>query len=77
MNDLINIIGKIITALIFAGVFFLTTQMALDKVEKYLKIKAVHECAQIASVSYTNADGATVTEPYKPAFESCLETKGY
>lgn len=77
MSSQTKTIDKILTAIIFSAAFLVAIYLTLGKLEKYLKIKAMHQCAQIASVSYTNDEGATVTEPYKPVYESCLKMKGY
>jgi len=64
-----NIIA--ITALCVVSYF------ALTRVDDYLKIKAVDECIRSATVKWTDpSNAAEITEPYKPAYEECLKTKG-
>lgn len=70
-------VEKILPSAIIAAVLIISIVILKDEIEKYLTVKAINECSQTATVTYTNAEGAKITEPYKPSFEKCLELKGY
>lgn len=66
------IISIILTLGLLSGVALLK-----EPINSYLKIKAINDCSLTATVSYTNAEEAKITEPYKPSFDTCLRLKGY
>ena len=46
--------------------------------EREVKIQAVADCAKTASSTWKDIkNNSDVTEPYKPAYDQCLQDKGY
>lgn len=70
-----TIIG-LLTAVIFAGVVVIAVFLGLKRVDLWLKIQSVYLCSQSSKVVYINDGGATITEPYQPSFDRCLEKSG-
>lgn len=68
---------KIIPSIIIAVAIILSVVIVKVEIEKYLIVKAINECSQTSTVTYTNPEGAKITEPYKPSFDNCLRLKGY
>ena len=78
---------KIISTIIIASALLVLGLLAKQSFEAYQQEKfkleekqllnqAVYECGQISSASWTNnQDNTQVTEPYKPAYEKCLQDK--
>lgn len=67
----------IISVLIVMAGFYLMMLQITPRLDNYLKAQALYQCGQIAKVSYTTAEGSTISHPYQPEYESCLKAKGY
>jgi hypothetical protein len=71
VNSVLSIV--IVTALIALGF------VMVMKLNQYLKMNAVDECAKYATVKWINKNNgdAEITEPNKVKFDECMEKKGY
>lgn len=71
-----NRIISILVAVIYSMTLLVVSYWILDRVDRYIEQKGIYECAQIAHSTYTNSEGAEITQPYPPAYDQCLEEKG-
>ena len=55
-----------------AALFF-----AVTRADKFLKIKAVDDCARISRYEVQEKSGAKVSMPIEDQYKNCLKTKGY
>ncbi len=70
---------SIALSIIIASVLlFLAILMALVRVDYFLKIKAIDDCARISRYEKDNPDErAKITYPLGDVYKSCLKDKGY
>lgn len=69
---------EIIKTAIIAASIIATAVILNTSFQQYLKIQAVHGCANTSQVNWSNLDNNSQTkEPYPPAYEKCLKDKGY
>lgn len=67
-----NII-TILSVTILAVLWFLT----LNRLDRYLDLKAIQDCAASYQLRYTNStDGTTITRPLDEPYAQCLKEKG-
>jgi hypothetical protein len=71
-----NIIISILVAVIYSMTALVVSYWVLGRVDGYIEQKGIYECGLIARSTYTNAEGAEITQPYPPAYNQCLEEKG-
>ena len=64
-----TILWVVLTA---AALFF-----AVTRVDKYLKIKAVDDCARISRYEVQEKSGAKVSMPIEDMYKKCITEKGY
>lgn len=73
MQNNLNGAGMVIAAIVgFVAVF-----MALGRVDTYMKIKAMDDCAKSSRYEAQVQDGGKVSYPLSDMYESCLKDKGY
>ena len=58
--------------LIFASVF-----MSLQRVDKYLKVKAIDDCGKVSRYEFNGSDGTRSQTPIEEIYKACLKEKGY
>jgi len=63
----------IVSVLLAAVILFLL----VSRVDKFLKIKALDDCARITKYEVTEQGGAKVTMPIEDAYKNCVKEKGY
>lgn len=69
----LNIFGFIILAAAFlAGVF-----LSLNRVDSFLKLKAMGDCALASRYEDTPKEGVKVSYPVEEMYKNCLREKGY
>lgn len=69
-----NILALIIIAAAFLAAVFLT----LQRVDVYLELKAIDDCAKISKYEVDNPDkGTRVWYPVENVYQDCLREKGY
>ena len=68
---------NIIVIVLILLVIFFFLELVLQRVDKLITDEAINKCGKIASVTYETDEGkAKTTEPFKPAYDQCLEDKG-
>ena len=67
-----NAIMWVWVALVVAALF-----LAVTRVDKYLKIKALDDCARISRYEVQEKSGAKVSMPIEDLYNKCLKVKGY
>lgn len=75
MNDMKN------TFVTMSAVWVVVTAVALffavTRVDQYLKIKAVDDCARISRYEVQEKTGAKVSMPIEDQYKNCVKAKGY
>lgn len=67
-------IAQIITVIAFGVIAFFCFQ----RIDKYMRIKAVDDCGRVARYERTvKEEGAVVTYPLTDMYQACLQDKGY
>ena len=62
--------------ILILGIIYLLAQSLLERIDIFIRNDAIYKCGQIASVTYeTDGGKAKTNEPFKPAYEQCLEDK--
>jgi len=64
-----TILWVVLTA---AALFF-----AVTRADKYLKIKAIDDCASISRYEVQEKPGVKVSMPIEDAYKNCVKEKGY
>jgi len=54
-----------------------TLFLAVTRVDKYLKIKAIDDCARITRYEVQEKGGAKVSMPIEDLYKKCVTEKGY
>lgn len=76
MMNTISITKLILSILAFIAVVILVV-FALQRVDKYLDLKAREDCATAYHLEYTDAAGNTkVIRPVEDLYQQCLAQKG-
>lgn len=73
MNTMQKDMGLVVLSIVLAVFAF----MGMQRVDKYIKVKALNDCAQAYRYEAKIADGATVTYPLGDEYKNCLKEKGY
>ena len=72
MNTQVKDVGLVV----FGVLIFVSVFMSLQKVETYLKYKAIDDCARISRYEASVADGGKVSYPLDDVYKACLKEKG-
>lgn len=73
MNTQVKDVGLVIFGIIlFASVF-----MSLQRVDKFIKIKAIDDCGKVARYEFTGGDGSRSMTPVDDIYKECLKQKGF
>lgn len=62
---------------IFGILMFVAVFMSLQRVDKYLKVKAIDDCGQVARYEYNGSDGSRSISPNDDVYKACMKDKGY
>lgn len=68
---------KIIITILLCVTILLSVILIITTIQKSIKNEAITECAQIATVTFSDPTGAHTTEPVQAQFDDCLKRKGY
>ena len=73
MNTQVKDVG-----LVVFGIFLIiSVYMTLQRVDKYIKVKAIDDCGRIARYEFTGSDGVKTYSPMEEVYKKCLSDKGY
>lgn len=72
MNTQVKDVGLVV----FGILMFISVFMSLQKVETYLKYKAMDDCAKIARYEAAVENGGRVSYPLDDVYKACLKDKG-
>lgn len=73
-----NIVIKIIILIVFIGTTIVLFNSALERVDQYLKIKALDDCSK--SVRYERVvteENVKINTPVQDLYQQCVTEKGY
>ncbi len=68
---------KIIFNLFWLVLLAVALWLGLQKVNTFLKLKAMGDCALSSQYQTKDVNGAIVSYPVKQVYEQCLKEKGY
>ena len=77
MNQTYPNVQSTVNTVIIGVVLLISIFLVMIRVDKYLKIKAIDDCAKIAKYEKTvSADNAKVSYPLQDVYQTCLKEKG-
>ncbi len=68
---------KIIFNLFWLVLLAAALWLGLQKIDAFLKLKAMGDCGQSSQYQTKDTSGALVSYPVKDVYEKCLKEKGY
>ncbi|MCR4264070.1 MAG: hypothetical protein NUV98_05140 [Candidatus Roizmanbacteria bacterium] len=68
---------KTIASIVIAVSILIGVFAVVQKVDQYLRIKAVNDCQTTAQVSEVVGETKTYTYPMQDLYETCMAEKGY
>ena len=69
---------RTIASFVLAVVILIAVFAALTRADRYMELKAIHDCGMVARYTETNeASGSAYTYPLGDQYQACLEAKGY
>ena len=67
-----------LSTLLLTIFLFVTLFFALNKIDKYLRIQAVDQCAKLSKYEVVNSkDQSRISYPIVDVYKTCLKDKGY